>query len=241
MNRTATTKLIATALTVASLGLASTASAAEPMQDAGAANPAAPAAPAQPVDPAAQPDQGDQGAQVAGEAPEQAVDQVKKSKEDELQERFDKECPNGEFSPGQFCKDFARGKFNTKPPSTEERDRFKRFCQMKDAEPSHSDKAFCQMYRNGDFGCDEFVTAPKCKHGGKGGSSSSSSSSSSTGNSGNNGSTYEPDYDHGSYGSPVKKVLNKQLPFTGLEVWQLGLMGLVLGGGGLGARRLLAS
>ncbi len=31
------------------------------------------------------------------------------------------------------------------------------------------------------------------------------------------------------------------LPFTGLEIWQLGLIGLVLAGGGIGARRLLAS
>jgi hypothetical protein len=31
------------------------------------------------------------------------------------------------------------------------------------------------------------------------------------------------------------------LPFTGLEMWQLGLIGVVLAGGGLGARRLLAA
>ena len=31
------------------------------------------------------------------------------------------------------------------------------------------------------------------------------------------------------------------LPFTGLEIWQLGLLGLVLSGGGIGVRRLLAS
>jgi hypothetical protein len=230
MNRNVTTKLIATALAVASLGLASTASAAEPMQNGGAVDPAAPAAPAQPATPA----QPDQGAQVAEQAPEQGVDQAKKSKEDELFERFQKECPNGEFSPGQFCKDFARGKFNTKPPTDQERERFKRFCNMKDAEPSHSDKAFCQMYRDGDFGCDEFVTAPKCKHGGKG---------TGTGNGGHNGGNYDNGYDNGSY-SPVKKaekVLNKQLPFTGLEIWQLGLLGIVLSGGGLGVRRLLAS
>jgi hypothetical protein len=31
------------------------------------------------------------------------------------------------------------------------------------------------------------------------------------------------------------------LPFTGLEIWQLGLIGIVLAGGGIGARRLLVS
>jgi hypothetical protein len=231
MTRSLITKLVVVALAIASLGLASTASAADPMPNGAApADPAAPAQPAQPVQPA-QPDQGAQGAQ---EGPEQADEQTKKSKEDELFERFQKECPNGEFSPGQFCKDFARGKFNTKPPTAEERDRFKRFCNMKDAEPSHSDKAFCEMYRRGDFGCDEFVTAPKCKHGGKGGKGGNGGSSSN----GNGG------YDGGSYNSPVKKaekVLNKELPFTGLEIWQLGLLGLVLSAGGIGVRRLLAS
>jgi hypothetical protein len=226
MTRNLITKLVVVALAIASLGLASTASAAEPQNGAAPVDPVAPAQPAQP----AQPDQGVQ-AGAEQQAPDQAVDQVKKSKEDELFERFQKECPNGEFSPGQFCKDFARGKFNTKPPTSQERERFKRFCNMKDAEPSHSDKAFCQMYRNGDFGCDEFVTAPKCK--GKGGSTSS------TGNGGKG-----DGYDNGDYDSPVKKaekVLNKQLPFTGLEIWQLGLLGAVLSGGGLGVRRLLAS
>src|SRR4051794_18767616 len=103
MTRTAVTKLVATALAVASLGLASTASADEPMPNGGAAaNPAAPAQPAQPAQQDQQNQQGDQGVQE--QDPQQDVDQPKKSKEDELQERFQKECPNGEFSPGQFCK-----------------------------------------------------------------------------------------------------------------------------------------
>ena len=229
MTRNLITKLVVVALALASLGLASTASAEEPVPGGAApATPPAPAAPEQPVQPA-QPDQG-----VQEEAPVEE-EGAKKSKEDELFERFQKECPNGEFSPGQFCKDFARGKFNKKPPTTEERDRFKRFCTSKTSEPSHNDKAFCDMYRNGDFGCDEFVTAPKCKNGkgpGKG-----------AGNGGHYGDK-DNGYDNGESSSPVKKaekVLNKQLPFTGLEIWQLGLLGLVLSGGGFGVRRLLAS
>jgi hypothetical protein len=231
MTRHLIIKLVVVALAIASLGLAATASAEEPVP--GGAAPATPA-PAQPATPAqpAEPAPVDKGVE---EAPDQGLDQAKKSKDDELFERFQKECPNGEFSPGQFCKDFARGKFNTKPPTDQEKERFKRFCTSKTSEPSHNDKAFCDMYRNGDFGCDEFVTAPKCKNGkvpGKG--------------AGNGGHYGEKDngYDNGDYDSPVKKaekVLNKQLPFTGLEIWQLGLLGLVLSGGGIGVRRLLAS
>ena len=236
MNRTATTKLIATALAVASLGLASTAQAAEDPAPGTGAAPAAPAAPAEtPAAPAETP---------APEAPaveednQALVQEDTKSEEDKLFERFQKECPNGEFSPGQFCKDFARGKFNTKPPTAEEKDRFKRFCNMKDAEPSHNDKKFCEDYRNGDFGCDEFVTAPKCKNG-KGGSGSASSSS--TGNGGHNGGTYERTDDYEETQPAAEKADKGSLPFTGLEIWQLGLLGIVLVGGGFGARRLLAS
>jgi hypothetical protein len=57
----------------------------------------------------------------------------------------------------------------------------------------------------------------------------------------------KPDYEKPVYKEP-KPVTSKtaepskgSLPFTGLEIWQLGLIGIVLVGGGVGARRLLAS
>jgi hypothetical protein len=240
MTRNLITKLVVVALAIASLGLASTASAADPMQNVDPATPAAPAVPAQPANPAtpadpaapAKPATLDQNAQkVAGQADKEMEPTAE---EKALQERFNKECPQGGNSPSQFCKDFARGVFNKRPPTSQERESFKMRCLGKG-----SGDQFCKDYREGLFGCDEFVQAPKCKNG-KGGSSSSSSN----GKGGHNGSSYGHDYDNGSYGSPAKKaekVLNKQLPFTGLEIWQLGLLGLVLSGGGLGVRRLLAS
>jgi hypothetical protein len=180
MTRTATTKLVATALAVASLGLASTASAAE---DQGFA--AGEPTPGQPV-PAQTPDQG------GPQAPAEETAPVEKT-----QEQLDQ-------------------------------DRFNRYCNMKDAEPSHSDKKFCEDFRN--------------KH--RGGTTSPN---------GNPDPGYEkpgyenPRYEDPNYEKPApsyKKASEPSkgsLPFTGLEIWQLGLIGIVLAGGGIGARRLLVS
>ncbi len=104
MNRNATIKYVATALAVASFGLASSAQAAEfdPAQADAQQN--TPAAPVEAPDQAAQPALEDNGAAVEEQAPEKTQEQLD-------QERFD------------------------------------RYCNMKDAEPSHSDKKFCEDFR----------------------------------------------------------------------------------------------
>jgi len=179
MNRNVTTKLVATALAVASLGLAGTASAAE---DQGFAT--GEPTPGQPV-----PAQTQEKQQAPAENPApEGTDPVAEKSQEQL-----------------------------------DRDRFNRYCNMKDAEPSHSDKKFCEDYRN--------------KHG-KG-----------TG-------TDSPDYEKPGYDKPGYEKPNYEkptsyekasepnegsLPFTGLEIWQLGLIGIVLVGGGIGARRLLVA
>ncbi len=124
---------------------------------------------------------------------------------------------------------------------------------MKDAEPSHSDKKFCEDFRRHNMG-----------------------SSSSTGN-GHERPKYcdyinvrydpecdkwprdpKPDHEKPDYQAPLREATRLpedrsgrsrrprspskgSLPFTGLEIWQLGLLGIVLVGGGFGARRLLAA
>ena len=158
-----------------------------------------------------------------------------KSEDDKLFERFQKECPNGEFSPGQFCKDYARGKYSKAGPTDQEKDRYERYCKMKDAEPSHSDKAFCKWYED--------------RYGGKGHGSSTGTTGHGS-STGSNGTQY-PDYEKPEYKrtddyeetqpAASKKADKGSLPFTGLEIWQPGLLGIVLVGGGFGARRLLAS
>ena len=95
---------------------------------------------------------------------------------------------------------------------------------MKDAEPSHSDKEFCDWYR---------------EHYGH-------ATTSSTGHYEKTTPHYEKTKPYYEKTRPVytKKTAEPtkgSLPFTGLEIWQLGLLGIVLVGGGFGARRLLAS
>ncbi|MDQ3647962.1 MAG: hypothetical protein M3433_05170, partial [Actinomycetota bacterium] len=138
--------------------------------------------------------------------------------------------------------------------SAEAKQRFERYCNMKDAEPSHSDKKFCEDYRaaNSSSGgkrpdyckyvnvrydpeCDKWPTEPT------------------------NPGTSKPDphkpqphkpdpekpgYEKPGYEPAAEKAQEPSkgaLPFTGLEIWQLGLLGIVLVGGGFGARRLLTS
>ena len=111
---------------------------------------------------------------------------------------------------------------------TPDEDRFARYCNMKDAEPSHSDKKFCEDYRR--------------NHGGT--TSSTGTGNPNTGHTGNPGHYEDTGYHEKRYDkrSPQAEAPQKgSLPFTGLEIWQLGLLGVVLVGGGFGARRLLAS
>ena len=50
----------------------------------------------------------------------------------------------------------------------------------------------------------------------------------------------KPQYEKPTY-QKAEEPSKGELPFTGLEIWQLGAIGIVLVGGGLGARRLLVA
>ncbi len=236
MNRNATIKYVATALAVASFGLASSAQAAEFDPAEADVQQNTPAAPVEAPDQAAQPAvEEDQGA-VEEQAPEKTQEQLD-------QDRFDRYCNMKDAEPShsdkKFCEDFRNSHGmggggtttsstnqgnTTNGPTQEEKDRYNRYCNMKDAEPSHSDKQFCDWYRE------------HYEH----------ATTSSTGH-------YEPATPHYEKTKPyyekTRPVYTKKaaepskgsLPFTGLEIWQLGLLGIVLVGGGFGARRLLAS
>ena len=169
------------------------------------------------------------------QAPEKTQEQLD-------QERFDRYCNMKDAEPShsdkKFCEDFRKnhgmgggattsstGHSNTtNGPTQEEKDRYERYCNMKDAEPSHSDKEFCDWYR---------------EHYGH-------ATTSSTGHYEKTTPHYEKTKPYYEKTRPVytKKPPSRRkgsLPFTGLEIWQLGLLGIVLVGGGFGARRLLAS
>jgi hypothetical protein len=213
MTRTTTTKFVATALAVASLGLATTAQAEET-----------------PADPAVTPDTGAQTQNQTdapaplGETPAQGANAAAAAQEEEI-----------DYNSPEYFK------------SDEAKKRFERYCNMKDAEPSHSDKKFCEDFRrnNGTTGghkrpkycdyinvrydpaCDKWQPTPHPKPYPK-----------------PNKPGYEkPNYKHTEPVQYKKAEEPKEgsLPFTGLEIWQLGLIGLVLAGGGIGARRLLVS
>ncbi len=220
MTRNTTTKLVATALAVASLGIAGSAQAAEgqgiaigeptpgkpvPVQPTGQGNPGTPVDPGTPVEPETPVEP--QGANTTPVEPEEV-----------------------DYNSAAY--------FNSK----EAKDRYERYCNMKDAEPSHSDKKFCEDYRNHHKG-GATTRPPVCypdrenpgtekwcpkPHPTK---PAPTSPSKGTGYEENGRSQPTPQVEQGSKGS---------LPFTGLEIWQLGLLGLVLVGGGFGARRLLA-
>jgi hypothetical protein len=219
MTRTATTKLVATALAVASLGLTATAQAAP----GDVVDPAVPATP----DTAAQ-TQANKTQAPLGETPAQGANAAAAQGEEDI-----------DYNSPEYFK------------SDEAKKRFERYCNMKDAEPSHSDKKFCEDFRknNGttttttsghgrpdyckyqnvryDPRCDEWYPKPHPKPTYPG---------------------HKPTYEKTHYSKTEPSYYKKasepskgSLPFTGLEIWQLGLIGIVLVGGGIGARRLLAS
>ena len=111
-----------------------------------------------------------------------------------------------------------------------DQERFDRYCNMKDAEPSHSDKTFCE-----DFARPHGSTTGVRALGGTGPDRHGTRRSAPA---------TEPDDSYKETkpaDQKVQKADKGSLPFTGLEIWQLGLIGIVLAGGGFGARRLLAS
>ena len=234
MTRTTTTKLVATALAVASLGLATTAQADDGQGIVAGENDI----------------QVQKNVPTPGNPAPGIEDQVK---DDGTKVAAQEQTEEVDYNSPEYFK------------SKEAKDRYERYCNMKDAEPSHSDKKFCEDYRriNGtgtttsstgdhwrpdyckyptfryDPRCDDHWRPKHCRE-------------------------YEyrhhylprhcprpkpqPEpqpYPHKTtkpvYYKKAEEPSAKTLPFTGLEIWQVGLIGIVLVGGGIGARRLLVS
>jgi hypothetical protein len=99
-------------------------------------------------------------------------------------------------------------------PTQEEKDRYNRYCNQKGAEPSHSDKKFCDDFRK------------KYPNYGKTPTTATKDRPTTPGE---EDAKKEDEPDSG------------PLAFTGLDIWQLLLIGGVLVAGGLGARRLLTN
>jgi hypothetical protein len=229
MTRTTVTKFAATALAIASLGVAGAA----PALAAEYEMPADEAVPAQ-VEQAPQ-DQVDE--EKTAETPEQsiAIGEPPPGTVPEGTEVTPVDPQTGEpIDPETAPEQEEEVDYNSPEyyESDEAKDRYERYCNMQDAEPSHSDKQFCEDYDNyhhdgsttdGSEGTDHWTPdSEEGDHWKEPG--------------------YEPTYEHKPY-KPAKHVVKHSsggsLPFTGLEVWQLGLLAMALIGGGLAARRLL--
>jgi hypothetical protein len=141
---------------------------------------------------------------------------------EEEQARYDRYCNQPDAEPShsdkQFCDDFdARfGGTTTESetgsgPTEEEKARYERYCNQPDAEPSHSDKEFCEEYE-ANYGTDGST--------GEGGTDTTSTAAKQ---------------------SDDSEADSGPLAFTGLDLWQLGLIALVLIAGGIGIRRLMLS
>jgi len=190
MTRTALTKLTATALTVASLGLASSAQAADQSIAIGEPTPGS-GVPTQPAQPTG--GDGDYHGPEDGTQAKPATERPKTCKE--LQEMgYRIGCPeDGTAKKPKTCKELFEMGFKVHCPGGP------------DSRPGEHDKPHYEE-------------------------------------------PHKPNYEKPNYEKtePVqyKKAEEPRegsLPFTGLEIWQLGLIGIVLAGGGIGARRLLVS
>ena len=216
VNSAPITKLLAIALAVASLGLVTAGPALAQDSTTGGAQPETPTE-AQPQEQPTQPDGSGTGTDGTQDGTGETTTESGQPSQEE-KDRYKRYCnqPNTEpsHSDKKFCEDYdAKYGATTSgtKPTQEEIDRYKRYCTQKDAEPSHSDKKFCEDYRK--------------KY---------------------------PDYakaeNKAAQNQPAEEEAKKDdepdsgpLAFTGLDVWQLILVGLVLVAGGFGARRLLAN
>ena len=232
MTRTISTKFIATALAVASLGFAGTAQAQAPAQGIAIGEPP--------------PGQLPPGTQVNPE-PEPDPNPVIVDPE-----------PGTETGKATGEVDYTSPAYLG---SKDSHDRFKRYCNMKDAEPSHSDKKFCEEYRkhHGTTGAAKPDPTGASKATGSTGASKATGStgaskatgsnraSKATGSTGASKATGSAGASKATGSQQAERhQLDEQpseagLPLTGLELWLLALLGVALVGGGLGARRLLAS
>ncbi len=215
MTRNTTTKFVATALAVASLGIAGSAQASEVEQGAGQAS------------------QTGQGIAIGeptpgttpGQAPGQGTGAQPTDPTNATKPQVDPE--EVDYNSAAYFK------------SAQAKQRFERYCNMKDAEPSHSDKKFCEDYRK------HHGASASGAENGKGPMPYPHPQKPGYEKPGYEKPGYEkPGYEKPGYEPAAEKAQEPSkgaLPFTGLEIWQLGLLGIVLVGGGFGARRLLTS
>jgi hypothetical protein len=228
MTRKTTTQFIATALAVASLGFASAAQADDVAQPAMADE--------------AQAAQVDQAAAPETPAVQDQQDQV----QDPAQQAQDPTAQGiavGEIPPGTnpAQPDADQNEEDQDPLNGKEADdRFDRYCHMKDAEPSHSDKDFCEAYTKAHATSTTATTHDD--------STSSTDSSDDTWDDSSDDTSYDtttdttyetPTYERSSKTTHYTPSSSNSLPFTGLELWQLTLLGLALIAAGLGVRRAL--
>ncbi|MDQ3720969.1 MAG: hypothetical protein M3350_09360 [Actinomycetota bacterium] len=229
MTRNTTTKFVATALAVASLGIAGTAQASEVEQGAGKASQNGQSIAIGEPTPGTTP--GQATGQGTGAQPTGATNTTKPQVDPE----------EVDYNSAAYFK------------GAEAKQRFERYCNMKDAEPSHSDKKFCEDYRAANSSSTGGKRPDYCKYVNV---RYDPDCDKEPGTRPTEPGTDKPDWqpqphkpdphtpgyekhEQTSYGKP--QATKGALPFTGLEIWQLGLLGLVLVGGGFGARRLLAS
>jgi hypothetical protein len=139
----------------------------------------------------------------------------------EEKDRYNRYCTSKDSEPShsdkRFCDDYkakygAPGATKAGKPTQEEIDRYNRYCRSKDSEPSHNDKKFCDDFKK------------KYPEYGKG-TPAGTNTTPTDANDEDPKKEDEPD--------------SGPLAFTGLDLWQLLLIGVVLVAGGLGARHLL--
>jgi hypothetical protein len=242
MTRTINSTFIATALAIASLAFAGVAQADEPAAGIAVGEPTPGQLPATTqAEPAPEPEADVDP--VVEEEPE-AAEETDEPAAEETREETDEETGELDTTSPAY--------FKTK----EALKRFKRYCAMKDAEPSHSDKAFCALFRKHH---PKPFPKPLPKPGKTRPATTGTAAGHGTTGTATGTATTRPATDTAdakrTTGStrPVAATAAEQpvaqteetskssLPFTGFEVWQLALLGVALIGGALAARHLLGN
>ena len=166
---------------------------------------------------------GDTGGTTTDEGGDESEDATSSGSEPPQEEtdRYLRVCTSKDSEPShndkKFCEDYRKqygepGAKKAGQPTQEEIDRYNRYCRSKDSEPSHNDKKFCEDFKK------------KYPDYGKGTTAGTNTTPTDT----NNEDTKKED-----------EPDSGPLAFTGLDLWQLLLIGVVLVAGGLGARYLL--
>jgi len=240
VTRIINTTFIATVLAVASLSLAGTAQADDPGQGIAIGEPPpGQLPPGTGAEPGPEPEPG-----PVAEDPD-AGEEMGEDTDEATGEELEEETGEVDYTSPAYFK------------SKEALERFKRYCKMKDAEPSHSDKTFCGLYlkhrgtkhatkprpagipaRAGSAGIPRGTGAIHTSRGsGSARASTATDDSTPAGGSTRPSTATAPEQPAAQVEQPSKG----SLPFTGFEVWELALLGVALIGGALAARRLLDS